>query len=209
MAYTTRTGLPLNVFQERWLQLKAAGSSQEPPGGEHSFGPGERVLAYDQLEKIVIKLAKWYMSSYPGKDERASNTGLHGRISTLLKQREKLSVWQLSYIRDQIDYRMNQVMVAATLYRDYLGLSSIDCQKFNFDTFRGDSPLTLMEKWVEAFDLLGSYPLFDKPCGSQGRSYHKGRQYLAACIAEAGWSREYAEARLDELVKYKGRFSHS
>ena len=206
MAYTTRTGLPLNVFRERWLQLKAAGSSQEPPGGEHSFGPGERVFAYDQLEKIVINLARWYMNSYPGRDELGSNTGLHSRISILLKQREKLSAWRLSYTRDQIDYRMNQVMVAATLYKGYLGLSSIDCQKFDFDTFRGESTPPLMEKWLEAFDLVDNYPLFDMPSGTQGHYYPKGRQYLAACIAEAGWSREHAEAKLDELVKYKGKF---
>ena len=96
---------------------------------------------------------------------------------------------------------MNQVIVAATLYKDYLTFSLIDCQKFNFDTFGGESTLPLIEKSLEAFDFVGNYQLFDILSGTQGRYYPKGRRYLVACITEAGWSRERTEAKLDEWVK--------
>ena len=45
MAYSDRTGLPLNKFHERWSLIKKVAPRQEPPGGEHRFGPGSRAFS--------------------------------------------------------------------------------------------------------------------------------------------------------------------
>ena len=111
-------------------------------------------------------------------------------IHDLLSGRKEYEVSELAYIRDQIDYRINQAMVTVTLYKDYLGISTVDCQKFDYNVFRGRSNLNIMERYVMALLLVRSYPLFDKPVGSQGHQYVKGDNYLAACFAETNWSKE-------------------
>lgn len=201
MEYSKRTGLPLNVFQARWLQLKAAGPRQPPPGDEHQFGLGGHVFSYDQLTATVKREGQAYFNCFPGLDNKSKNLALHNSLRLLLdREDEKPHISELAYMRDQIDYRLNQVMGAATVYKNFLEVSIADCHKIDMDEYqhRG-SP-----RFISAVLLVRQYPLFDKPSILQGHQYAKGDEYLAACIIEAGWSRAQAETKLDSLVKYRG-----
>jgi hypothetical protein len=197
MAYSTRTGFPLNMFQQRWLQLRAAGYSSPPPGGEHRFGPGERVFSYDVLKTVTKKEVKEYLKSYPGDDSLSKNTSLHGRIYALLSEKRDFMPIELECIREEVDYRMNQVMAAATVYKNYLGIEFDDCHEVDVWTC---SRTDLSVKWL---GFVNRYPLFDESAGLQGHSYGKGELYIAACLTKAGWDDAVAESKLDELVKYK------
>ncbi|RFU34779.1 hypothetical protein B7463_g1573, partial [Scytalidium lignicola] len=196
MSYTKRTGLPLNVFAQRYSLLKAAGSKPQPPGGEYRFGPG-KVLSYDQLLSTVKREVKYYMNSYPGPDNTAKNVPLHGAIHGILKLNERPEMLKLADWHMQIEYRMNQIMVAATLYKEYLEIQMPDCQRWDSTRY----PLWGEQPWIQVYELVRTYPLFDRP--PTGHMFMKGYEYIAACIVTAGWSRQQAVAKLDSLVKYR------
>lgn len=98
-------------------------------------------------------------------------------------------------MRKSIDYRMNQVMGAATTYKDFWGVDVPDCHQLDVDAGGWSS---------KAFGWACRYALFDEPGRLQGHRYVKGSMYIAYCITKAGWDQAEAEAKLDKLVKYKG-----
>jgi hypothetical protein len=201
MAYSTRTGFPLRVFRSRWLQLRAASPNQPPPGGEHRFEPRGRVFSYDQLLAVVVREAKVYMGSKPGYDSKAKNVAFHNSLNSLINGSYRPDMLTLAYLRGNIEYRMNQITLAATIYKDFLGIRYRDCHEVDTDKY----PRRYTNRWINAYELVRKYPLFDRP--ESGHEFDKGINYLAACIIESGWSQEEAGAKLDGLVKYKGIIS--
>lgn len=199
--YSTRTGFPLNAFQARWFQLRAAGRRQTPPGGEHRDGPGGRIFSYDQLLTAVKREGRVYLDSHPGLDRKGKNTALHNSLRRLIDGELIRDIKELAYLRAQVDYRMNSIMAAATTYKNFLDIKLADCHQVDLDKFpqRGHSA------FIDALMLLRTYPLFDSPC-EQGHSYAKGDEYLAACMVQAGWSKDRQVEKLDTLVKYRGVF---
>lgn len=191
-------GIPLNKFKDRRLLLKAAGERQEPPRGEYQFGPGERIFSYDVLLTEVKEYGLAYLASNPGFDEKAKNIALHGSINRLLKDAERPTLMELVEMRDSIDYRMSQVMGAVTAYKRFWVLNMPDCEEVDVDAYVGPNVR-------RAFALVCKYALFDEPATLQGQPYIKGLKYIACCIAEAGWSHAEATAKLDALVKCKGK----
>ncbi|KAI9741433.1 MAG: hypothetical protein M1818_004239 [Claussenomyces sp. TS43310] len=175
MAYSTRTGFPLNVFQARWLKLKAAESRQPPPGGEHLFGPGSQTLSRKQLASAVRREGRLYLESKPGDSSKGKNLSLHNSLNLFLDGRTTPSVSELVYLQAQIDYRLNQVMAAATMYKNFLDLNLADCHMVEMDKY----PKSGTSRWIAALELVETYPLSDKPC-RQSHEYSKGDEYLAA-----------------------------
>ncbi|OBT74065.1 hypothetical protein VF21_07811 [Pseudogymnoascus sp. 05NY08] len=198
MAYSTRTGLPLNEFYERWSLLKKAPPRQEPPGGEYRFGPGSRAFSRDQLITIVKSEGEDYLGSYPGNDSKANNIVLHNDLRRLINGTETPSASYLGYLRDQIDYRVNHVMRTATGYKEVWGLNIPKCEVVDVEKAPGiGSP-----DWVKMLKLVESYPLFDDP-HRQGAEYEKGEWYLASCIYREKWDRAQAEEKLNSLVRFR------
>lgn len=104
----------------------------------------------------------------------------------------------LVQIQVSLNYRMNQIMGAATAYKDLWELDMPDCENVNVDAYCGQNV-------QRAFFLVCKHDLFDEPARLQGHRYAKGLMYIACCIAEAGWDIAEAEAKLNTLVRYKGR----
>ncbi|KFZ01424.1 hypothetical protein V501_10013 [Pseudogymnoascus sp. VKM F-4519 (FW-2642)] len=107
---------------------------------------------------------------------------------------EPISFNALVVMRKSIDYRMNQVMGAATMYKNFWDIDIPDCHQLDVDSGGWSS---------EAFRWACGYALFDEPGSLQGHRYVKGSMYMAYCITEAGWDQAEAEAKLDTLVQYK------
>ncbi|OAF54202.1 hypothetical protein VC83_09508 [Pseudogymnoascus destructans] len=153
----------------------------------------EEVDDYDQSPTyagLVKLLAK------PGLDEQAKNVALHGSINRPLEGVERPTLMGLVQMRDSLDYRMSQVMGAATAYKSFWELDMPDCEEVDINAYSGPNV-------PRSFDLVCEYALFDEPATLQGHSYAKGLKYIACCIAEAGWNQAEATAKLDSLVKYK------
>lgn len=203
MMYSKRTGIPLARFHEKWLMLKAAGSPQDPPGGGYRFDPGGRVFSYDEVLSTLKKAAHQYFDSKPGSHDTANDTALHGPLRGILDgSGVSKNINELGHLKSQVDYRLNQIMGTATLYKDFLGIDFPGCHEVDVDDFKVDDP----NRYGKIENLISTYPLFDPPCG-QGRPYYKGEHYLAQCIYSQAWSKSPKEtkAKLDSLVKYRGK----
>ncbi|KFY82083.1 hypothetical protein V500_10833 [Pseudogymnoascus sp. VKM F-4518 (FW-2643)] len=199
MAYSDRTGFPLNKFHERWRLLKKAGPRQEPPGGEHRFGPGSRAFSHDELMTTVKSDGEAYLGSFPGIDSSAKNMVLHNELRSLIQGTEIPSVVQLGFLRDQIDYRLNHIMRTATTYKKVWGLDLPNCEEVDV----GKGPGIGSPRWRELLGLVQSYPLFDAPQEDQGYEYGKGEWYLASCIFHQKWNMTQAEEKLNSLVRFR------
>lgn len=93
-------------------------------------------------------------------------------------------------------------MGTATLYKDFLDIDYPACHEVEVEkVYCGKDGV---KRYHEIESLVGSYPLFNP---SFEHPYNKGRVYLAKCIFSQEWSKSQSEiiARLDSLVKYRGR----
>ncbi|OBT96684.1 hypothetical protein VE01_04191 [Pseudogymnoascus verrucosus] len=190
MEHSDETGLPSSNPSSNSSQLEdTAEPQQEPPKLAY------KTLSYHQMKAAAEREAREYMASWPMNDRAAKNIPLHGSIIGLLRDiNDPISFNALVVMRKSIEYRMNQVMGAATMYKDFWGIDVPDCHQVNVDA----------GGWsAEAFRWACRYALFDEPGSLQGHRYVKGSMYMAYCITEAGWDQAEAEAKLDTLVQYK------
>ncbi|OBT85845.1 hypothetical protein VE02_06054 [Pseudogymnoascus sp. 03VT05] len=190
MENSDETGLPSSKPESNSSQLEdTAEPQQEPPKLAY------KTLSYHQLKTAVEREARVYMASWPMNDRAAKNTALHGSIISLFRDiSEPLSFNALVVMRKSIDYRMNQVMGAATMYKNFWDIDAPDCHQVDVEGAAWSS---------EAFRWAFQYALFDEPGRLQGHRYVKGSMYIAYCITEAGWDQAEAEAKLDTLMQYK------
>lgn len=172
MYYSEQTGIPLNLFALRCLQLKAPGQQSPPPGGFWEPSDTERCFSYDQLLHLVKKEGLTYRKSFPGDSARASNFALSDRIQAVVGRNVRPPLVQLEELYDQIHYCNTEIMAAATIYKDYLGVSMSDCADLDMQT----RPYILLdfEMWQYNSNLVASYPLFEKPRSS--RPFLKGHE---------------------------------
>ncbi|OBT74030.1 hypothetical protein VF21_07809 [Pseudogymnoascus sp. 05NY08] len=192
MEHSGETGLPSS---------KSGGNSsdaepqQELPEDDHESKLAYKNLSYQQMKTAAEREARVYMASWPMNDSGAKNIPLHGSIISLFRGiRKAPSFNSLVEMRKSIDYRMNQVMGAATMYKNFWDIDMPDCHEVNVERAAWSS---------EAFHLVCGYALFDEPDRLQGHSYVKGKKYIACCIYHAGWDLTEAKAKLDALVQYK------
>ncbi|KFY70057.1 hypothetical protein V499_09510 [Pseudogymnoascus sp. VKM F-103] len=190
MEDSDETVLPSSNPESNSLQLEeTAELQQEPPKLAY------KTLSYHQMKAAAEREAREYMASWPMNDRAAKNIPLHGSIISLFRGISEPPCFNsLVVMRKSIDYRMNQVMGAATMYKNFWGIDIPDCHQLDVDA-GGWSP--------EAFRWACRYALFDEPGCLQGHRYVKRSMYMAYCITEAGWDQAEAEAKLDALVQYK------
>ncbi|OBT85844.1 hypothetical protein VE02_06055 [Pseudogymnoascus sp. 03VT05] len=168
----------------------------EPPGGEHQSDLGGKVFSHYHLKLAVKKKVQRYLDSEPGIDSAAGNIGLHGAISRLLKDTSDPDVEDLVEMRELIDYRMDQIMVTATRYKNEWGLDLRDCHLTDVNGYFNKG----LQNQANMFRLVCKYPLFDEPTDLQGRPYVKGKHYITSCILKAGWNPDQAADKLDQLI---------
>lgn len=149
---------------------------------------------YSGLLEYVKKEGAVYLASHPGQHNLRNNRDLHIEIQNILRG-YLLPVRKLEQLREQIDYRMIHVVRLATDYKNALGIDFPDCDEISPDALRRTEAI---------FRLVWEYPLFDSTL-IRGPEYSKGRQYIVACIHQAGWTLEEAAEKLADLVRYKGR----
>lgn len=95
-------------------------------------------------------------------------------------------------------------MGTATLYRNFLDIDYPACHEVDVNEFVCGKDN--YQRYSEIRDLVETYPLFNP--GFE-HPYYKGEEYLAQCIFRQEWSKSESEtkARLDSLVKYRGRLA--
>jgi hypothetical protein len=174
---------------QRWTDHRPSS-----PGGDRQSRPGESHFTQSQMLLIIKRKGAEYMSSHPGLDERASNTGFHNAMRGVLEWGEQPDISKLGYLETQLDYRMNAIMGAATVYKNYLGANFLDCHQADMENYKRRRP----QPWTDNLMLVRKYPLFDPPIYPQ-TPYPKGEEYLAAVITEAGWTTSQAAEQLDDL----------
>lgn len=199
MEHSDETGLPSSNPESDSSQLEETTEPrQEPPKLAY------KTLSYHQIKTAAEREAREYMASWPMNDRAGKNIPLHGSIIGLFRDiNEPISFNALVVMRKSIDYRMNQVMGAATMYKDFWGIDVPDCHQVNVDV-GGWSP--------EAFRWACRYALFDEPGSLQGHRYVKGSMYIAYCKTEAGWDQLKRKLNLmlwcNTKVGYPVTFSH-
>ncbi|KAL5346086.1 hypothetical protein ACLOAV_009117 [Pseudogymnoascus australis] len=193
MEHSGETGLPLSNHENNTLQPENTdGPQQGQSEDEHESNVGYKPTAYSQLKTATEKEPRWYMSSKPMNDSSARNISLHDSINRLLDG-EQPTFDDLIIMRESIDYRMSQVMGAATMYKNFWDIDMPDCHEVDVEAlFIG----------TDIFDLVCGFDLFDKPSALQGYIYVKGYKYIACCIDRAGWDYYEAVAKLKMLLQY-------
>ncbi|KFY49682.1 hypothetical protein V496_09865 [Pseudogymnoascus sp. VKM F-4515 (FW-2607)] len=191
------TGLPLSDPENNTLQPENTdGPQQGQSEDEHESNVGYKPTAYSQLRTAAEKEPRWYMSSKPMNDSSARNISLHDSINRLLDGEQPIFD-DLIIMRESIDYRMNQVMGAATMYNNFWDIDMPDCHEVDVEA------LFISTKIIKfAFDLVCRFDLFDKPSAFQGYIYVKRHKYIACCINRAGWDYDEAVAKLEMLLRY-------
>lgn len=198
--HSQRIGISLDSFRQRWSELRTTDHRPSSPGGDSQSRSGECHFTQSQMLLIIKRKGAEYMSSHPGLDERASNTGFHNAMRGVLERGEQPDISMLEYLEIQLDYRMNAIMGAATVYKDYLGANFLDCHQADMEEYKRSRP----QSWVNTLMLVRKYSLFDPPVYPE-TPYPKGEEYLAAVITEAGWTTSQATEKLDSLVQYRGK----
>ncbi|ELR02621.1 hypothetical protein VC83_04090 [Pseudogymnoascus destructans] len=196
MEHSDETGLPSRKPESNSSQLEdTAELQQELPKLAY------KTLSYHQVKTAAEREARGYMASWPMNVSAAKNIPFHGSIIGLFRDIcEPLSFNALVLMRKSIDYHMNQVMGAATMYKNFWDIDMPDCRQVDVEAYIYDRNL------IDAFfHLVCRYALFDEPNRFQGHRYVKGyNKYIAGCIDHAGWDLAKAEAKLDALVQCKG-----
>ena len=139
-------------------------------------------------KNYVTVLAKDYMGSFPGADNEGPNTGVHGRISSLLNDTGEISANQLRDLQYLIGYR-SSLMVTA---EDYLACADIPLpggkrgHDFNERAWlEWAQARTLMQKYEQIFNVVRTAGLFPLPTSEQGPSWPKPVIYITAALVLA------------------------
>ncbi|KFY90863.1 hypothetical protein V498_05792 [Pseudogymnoascus sp. VKM F-4517 (FW-2822)] len=93
-----------------------------------------RGFSKDQDLSALQKEAKQYFNSKLRVHDRATDTNLHGPLHHVLRGNKDRS--GLGYLRSRVNYRVNQIMGTATLYKDFLDIDYPGCHEVDVEKFR-------------------------------------------------------------------------
>ncbi|KFY03673.1 hypothetical protein V490_00107 [Pseudogymnoascus sp. VKM F-3557] len=152
----------------------------------------------DDQEFSALKIeAKQYFYGKQRARERPSDLSVH---SCLRRALDGDRTSDIRYSRTRADYRINEIMGTATLYKDFLGIDYPGCHEVDVEEFRCDSDTTdrcyKIEKFIFTYPLFNSYGVYP---------YRKGKSYLAQCMSLQEWSKSDSGiiAKFDSLVQYR------
>jgi hypothetical protein len=133
--YRRRSGLPLVAFRNRWesLRLLPRGTTSEAV----QFGSLQRDPEGTLKEILTCDLARTYLSSLPGWDEKSPNVAFHAQLRDFLEwKREERALGKdlIDILYDQLTYRLDSMREADRL-REQMGLIFADISTFNTDVW--------------------------------------------------------------------------
>lgn len=141
-------------------------------------GVGRRVVT-------IQDLCRTYVSIFPGANTGGGNLTTHKHAVQLAKG-EKLLTYQIDELDSVLSFRM-ELMKLVTEYKNIFGLENIDCHEFDFETWIRDKRVSnLQDKCEDYRNLVFTEDIFPDPSPTQGHSYAKPYNYLAAASMDSG-----------------------
>jgi len=192
--------------------------SLSPSEGEHDVAAGpygmHRKLNEDQSLQAIKTMAHGYLNSFPGANNMANNTMLHGDARNILEG-TKLNAWRLGRLQAGLRYRLESMDLASE-YKDIAGLDFLDCEAFDLQSWQetADSESEdrrapnhkhdLASKFTNVFD---DADLFDPPVGEEGYAYSKPWDYLGVACLESGLDLDGVRKALSKMQEGRGSSS--
>lgn len=149
---------------------------------------GRRVVA-------IQDLCRTYLSSYTGANNAGGNITTH-KVAMELARGENLPAYQIDELQTILIFRMNLMKLVAE-YKNIIGLEYIDCQEFDYETWFRDKCASNMRHKNESL-VFTTENIFPNPSPTQGHSYVKPYNYLAAAFMHCGLG---PKAVQDAIVK--------
>ncbi|PGH11616.1 hypothetical protein AJ79_04756 [Helicocarpus griseus UAMH5409] len=202
--YRRRTGLPLVKFRNRWESLRLLTPGSPTPdvgmGSVATMPEGSGIKMTESVRdniKIALlrELARRYLSSFPGLDEKAGNPSLHSRLRSVTKGSDEFSLFEIDWMLDQVGYRIDRMRDADRI------LQTMGVEFLSIAEFKVDRPL--IEHYKEALRLVSKAKLFDPPKPLQGHAYRKPVEYLAIALVQ--YDNDEIQMRVDVAVADKHR----
>lgn len=202
-----RSGFPLSTFKSRWDRLP-----RMPIQDESSLRPSKKGASKAGSTSMEVKtqsyglhskfnkrqaitaikdLAYGYLNSFPPPNNSSTDRACNADARALLES-EKFPSWKLKGLQAALQYRMDSMRLASA-YKDLVGLTFADCDKFDFESWQ-TSILASARTTKRSEDKWNKYkayrseitclPVFDYSTPSQGWHFNKPSYYLAAAFVE-------------------------
>jgi hypothetical protein len=156
-------------------------------------------------EILTCDLARTYLSSLPGWDEKSPNVAFHAQLRDFLEwKREERALGKdlIDILYDQLTYRLDSMREADRL-REQMGLIFADISTFNTDVWILNCNQAGKEQtrsfYYRVLDLTGNR-VFHGPMGRAGYPYRKPKEYLAITLVESGTCRRIAIREANRAV---------
>jgi len=202
-AWGERTGMPLVNFQARWDCLQTVTPTADPEsslnqhpstaatGVKPPTRTGSLRARYSSLSSATRHIqmsARIYLESTPGRDNVASNTGLHAYLHKLLAGRITDPI-SLHTLYNQLEFRIGLMKVATrSLHTACIPLPlGRECAEFDVEEFerkvRAAPDELESRKYWTARDKVSSNVLPNPDETTQGRRWNKPHRYICAALA--------------------------
>ncbi|MCJ1246590.1 hypothetical protein MMC30_003799 [Trapelia coarctata] len=202
--WKNRTGIPMSKYQQKWDMLKSV--PKGPTGRDFAAASvrfsNELLLSSEEASHRLLPLVAEYHQSLPGDASSPKNHEVESLCRRLVLG-QSMSDGDLELLAGTIRYRMEHVMGRATMYKDHLEVSFVDCSAFDNDEYQGrlnNDPKKAF-KWSQIDGVVSHEQLFDEPEVHEGLVFEKGNEYVVAMLTESGWNRERVEEAVKELAR--------
>ena len=149
--------------------------------------------------RLISDLGSFYLRSYQGNDDTASDGAFHNQLRRVLRGQE-LDFSHSEMLR-QLEYRLNQMLIAD----EYLMIMHIpapngqSCAEFQMYNYKYTHRISMYGERYQA--VWRRRILFPRPVDEdQGRPFYKGLEYLAAAFEVAQLPIQAVDQKLDALI---------
>ena len=155
------------------------------------------------MRSLVANHGQLYLSSFPGRDNGASNAFLHNAVLRLLQGKD-VDFDQLEKIHTQLEYRLKAI-ATADIYVSAIGLlgpGGLRCSQWNMATWAQSEEARQFNNntFHAAIAAVAKCGLFPQPMVRQGKQFTKPNDYVAAAFMVAKLKPEKRDQLLAELV---------
>ena len=202
MGWEERTGLHLAELEVKYSELKADSATTLAlhPGDVPVVATGGQRLPSQLSARLhLAELAQKYLNSNPGLGEMAGNQHTHSLCRRLLVGQD-MTREELEIIYHTMQYRLDDIMGKATLYKNLVAPDYKDCEDIDvYDSIHKlEGTLVERHRQIRSRVLQDDTNLFSAPLHPLGGyPYAKGRHYVALMMTEEGWDNK----RVDDALK--------
>ncbi|KAA6406711.1 MAG: hypothetical protein FRX48_09434 [Lasallia pustulata] len=217
MAFEARSSFPMTYFQEKWQSLKvvpkgdysSAGASGNTVVQAGSIRMSDTLTLPTAAARSALRnMAQKYFNSFPG-DSSAATQHRVWVLCVDIVSNKNLPDSDLEFLSAALQFRLVKVVGMATLYKNHLGISFPDCDKFDISPYlaryRNDDKLRA--KFSQIITMVLQKPLFEHNPW-EGHYYDKGTKYLAIALFESNKSKDDVIACVKELARLKDERSN-